>query len=51
MIEELKLEIEKTFNRKINDRGHCEALVQDIYEKTGALLSYNTLRRFFGLAE
>ena len=51
MIDELKLEIEKTFNRKITDRGHCEALVQDIYEKTGALLSYNTLRRFFGLAE
>jgi len=51
MIDELKLEIEKTFNRKILDRGHCEALVQDIYEKTGALLSYNTLRRFFGLAE
>jgi hypothetical protein len=51
MIDELKLEIEKTFNRKITDRGHCEALVQDIYEKTNALLSYNTLRRFFGLAE
>jgi hypothetical protein len=51
MIDELKLEIEKTFNRKVTDRGHCEALVQDIYEKTGALLSYNTLRRFFGLAE
>lgn len=51
MIDELKLEIEKTFNRKVSDRGHCEALVQDIYEKTGALLSYNTLRRFFGLAE
>jgi hypothetical protein len=51
MIDELKLELEKTFNRKITDRGDCEALVQDIYEKTGALLSYNTLRRFFGLAE
>lgn len=51
MIDELKLEIEKTFNRKITDRGHCEELVQDIYEKTSALLSYNTLRRFFGLAE
>lgn len=51
MIDELKLEIEKTFNRKITDRGHCEALVQDIYEKTGALLSYNTIRRIFGLAE
>jgi hypothetical protein len=51
MIDELKLELEKTFNRKILDRGDCETLVQDIYEKTGALLSYNTLRRFFGLAE
>ena len=51
MIDELKLELEKTFNRKISDRGDCEALVQDIYEKTGAVLSYNTLRRLFGLAE
>lgn len=51
MIDELKNELEKTFNRKIEDRGDCEALVQDIYEKTGAVLSYNTLRRIFGLAE
>jgi hypothetical protein len=51
MIDELRNELEKTFNRKIFDRGHCEALAQDIYEKTGALLSYNTLRRFFGLVE
>lgn len=51
MIDELKLELEKTFNRKITDRGACEALVQDIYEKTSAVLSYNTLRRMFGLAE
>ncbi|MFM6946201.1 MAG: hypothetical protein ACKOWW_03610 [Flavobacteriales bacterium] len=51
MIDELKMELEKTFNRKIADRGDCEALVQDIYEKTGAVLSYNTLRRLFGLAE
>lgn len=51
MIDELKNELERTFNRKILDRGDCEALVQDIYEKTGAVLSYNTLRRIFGLAE
>jgi hypothetical protein len=51
MIDELKLELEKTFSRKILDRGDCEELVQDIYEKTGAVLSYNTLRRMFGLAE
>jgi hypothetical protein len=51
MIDELKSELEKTFNRKIEDRGDCEALVQDIYEKTGAVLSYNTIRRLYGLAE
>jgi hypothetical protein len=51
MVDELKLELEKTFNHKITDRGACELLVQDIYEKTGAVLSYNTLRRMFGLAE
>lgn len=51
MIDVLKLELEKTFSRKILDRGDCEVLVQDIYEKTGAVLSYNTLRRMFGLAE
>ena len=51
MIDELKHEIEKTFNQKMTDRGSCEALSQDIYEKTGAILSYNTLRRMFGLAE
>ena len=51
MLDELKREIEKTFNRKITDRGACEALSQDVYEKTGAILSYNTLRRLFGLAE
>jgi hypothetical protein len=51
MVDELKLELEKTFNRKITDRGSCEALAQDVYEKTGAILSYNTLRRMFGLAE
>ena len=50
MIDELKRVIEKTFNRKMTDRGSCEALAQDIYEKTGAILSYNTLRRLFGLA-
>ena len=51
MIDELKNELERTFNRKVLDRGDCEALVQDIYEKTGAVLSYNTLRRMFSLAE
>ena len=51
MVEELKLELEKTFNRAIVNRGDCESLAQDIYEKTGETLSYNTLRRLYGLAE
>ena len=51
MIDELKSEIEKTFNKKIINRGDCEALAQDIYEINGVMLSYNTLRRLFGLAE
>jgi hypothetical protein len=51
MLTELKSEIQKTFNRKIENRGACEALVQDIYEKTGAVISYNTVRRLYGLAE
>lgn len=51
MIDELKTQLERTFGRKMEQRGDCEALVQDIYEKTGAVLSYNTLRRMFGLAE
>lgn len=51
MLDELKNELEKTYKRKIRDRGDCEALVQDIYEKTGAVMSYNTIRRMYGLAE
>ncbi|MEY4521436.1 MAG: hypothetical protein RIT10_621 [Bacteroidota bacterium] len=51
MIDELKSEIEKTFNKKIINRGDCEDLAQAIYEQNGIMLSYNTLRRLFGLAE
>lgn len=49
MIEELKEQIEKTFGQKISTRGLAEALSQDIYLKTNALVSYNTIRRLFGL--
>jgi hypothetical protein len=51
MIEELKGEIEKSFGRKIVSRGDCELLSDDLYRKTGVTISYNTLRRMFGLAE
>ncbi|MEN9700481.1 MAG: hypothetical protein RLZZ301_1679 [Bacteroidota bacterium] len=46
-----KKHIEETFGRPIVNRGDCELLAQKVYQKTGVLISYNTLRRFFGLAE
>jgi hypothetical protein len=49
MIDELKAQIEKTFGQKITSRGLAEALSQDIYLKTNTLVSYNTIRRLFGL--
>jgi hypothetical protein len=49
MIDELKAQIEKTFGQKITSRGLAEALSQDIYMKTNVLVSYNTIRRLFGL--
>ncbi|MEY4974710.1 MAG: hypothetical protein RLZZ55_1503 [Bacteroidota bacterium] len=49
MIDELKAQIEKSFGQKILSRGAAEALSQDIYLKTNSLVSYNTIRRLFGL--
>jgi len=51
MIEELKSKIENSFGKKINTRGDCELLSDDLFRKTGVVISYNTLRRMFGLAE
>ncbi len=51
MVEELKGQIEKSFGRKIISRGDCELLSDDLYRKTGVVISYNTIRRMFGLAE
>lgn len=49
MIDELKSEVEKTLGRRILTRGDCELLTEDLYLKTGAILSYNTFRRLFGI--
>lgn len=49
MIDELKAQVERTFGQKVTNRRHAEMLSQDIYLKTNALVSYNTLRRLFGL--
>jgi hypothetical protein len=49
MIAVLKAQVEKTFGQKIARRQHAELLSQDIYLKTNILVSYNTIRRFFGM--
>lgn len=51
MIKELKGQIEKSFGKKIISRGDCELLSEDLYKRTGVVISYNTFRRMFGLAE
>jgi hypothetical protein len=51
VIDELKTEVEKTLGRRIVTRGDCELLAEDLYLKTGAILSYNTFRRLFGIIE
>ena len=51
MIDILKKEIENQYGRKILDRGDCEFIANYILEKFDINISYNTLRRFFGLVE
>jgi len=48
--DQLKTLIEKKFSSKVLNRPNCEKLSNDIFIKTKLLISYNTLRRFFGLA-
>ena len=50
MIDKLKKKVESTFGQKIRNRGDCERLSEMIFDVTKQQLSYNTLRRFFGLA-
>lgn len=51
MLDELKNEVEKTLGRKISSRGDCELLAEDLYVKTGLVVSYNTFRRLYGIVE
>lgn len=41
--------VESRFGREVNSRGDCELLSVQIELETGHLLSYNTLRRVFGV--
>ncbi len=51
MIDILKKEIENQYGSKILDRGDCEFIANHILEKFDINISYNTLRRFFGLVQ
>ena len=51
MIDILKKEIENQYGSNILDRGDCEFIANYILEKFDINISYNTLRRFFGLVE
>lgn len=50
MIDYLKKLTEKNAGFAIQDRGDCQFLSELIIERTDELISYNTLRRLFGLA-
>ena len=50
MITELKKEVESKFGKKIEKRGDCEMISNAILEILDIEISYNTLRRLYGLA-
>lgn len=49
MIKELQSEIEKKIKRKIKTRGDCEYLSERLHIELRKDLSYNTIRRTFGI--
>jgi hypothetical protein len=48
-VNDLKLEVERTFGRRILTSADCNELSDHVQQKTGFRLSFNTLRRFFHL--
>jgi hypothetical protein len=50
-LELLKIAVIRQFGRPILNRPDCEELSLEIYEKTHEHISYNTLRRFYSLAD
>tara|TARA_B110000459_G_scaffold35558_1_gene37838 strand:+ start:1821 stop:3065 length:1245 start_codon:yes stop_codon:yes gene_type:complete len=50
MIVELKKEIEKKIGVKVNTRGDCELISLAILDLLDITISYNTIRRLYGLA-
>ena len=50
MVDTLLTEVELTSKIKVRTRGDCERLSDLILERTDEFISYNTLRRLYGLA-
>ena len=50
MIQELLIAVEKKSGLTVQSRGDCEFLSSLILQETDQFISYNTLRRLFGLA-
>ena len=48
-LDALRLEIQRRFGRPIRTKTDCQHLEERLYEELGSMVSYNTLRRFFGL--
>lgn len=51
LITSLTSEIENSIGFKVLNRRHCEILSELIYIKTGESISYNTIRRIFGISK
>lgn len=49
-INRLKTLVEKQLGFSISHRPDCERLSLEIFQRTGQVISYNTIRRFYGLA-
>ncbi len=48
-LDALRSDIQRRFGRQVRTKTDCQQLEDQLYEATGQLVSYNTLRRFFGL--
>jgi hypothetical protein len=49
-LEKLQDAVERAYGKRVVNRPDCEELSITIFKKSKLLISYNTLRRFFGLA-
>ena len=49
-LDKLKVSIEFQYGTEIKKRKDCEILADEVFERTGFMISYNTVRRFYNLA-